>query len=291
MLCLRKQSGEFWGPSDWDSAFTDKDMGSVFGQGTKILQGAQYRQWKTGGKKEKKMNHGFHESHAVPTSSTGKLKICDVKWELDHKKNWVPKNWCFQTVVLKKTLESPLDSKEIKSVNPKGNQPWIVIRRTDAEVEAPILWPPDMKNQLIGNDLDAGKDWGQKETGLTEEEMVGWHHQLNRHEFEQTPGNSEGQGNLACCSSWGSQRVRHNWVTEQHICPLNWSPSMDIGGYINYCLWRGKKIWWRESVTWTLSITKVIKMGTWKTEESTVEIEWWDDIYRASWSVKSKPDF
>ena len=202
--------------------------------------GKEKRKWKKGGKKEKKTNHGFHESCTVPTSSTGKLKICDVKWELDHKEGWVPKNWCFQTVVLEKTLESPLDS-NIKSVNPKGNQPWIVIRRTDAEVEAPILWPPDVKSQLIGNDPDTGKDWGHKEKGLTKDETVGWHHRLNRHEFEQTPVNSEGQGSLVCYSSWGSKRVRHNWVPEQqHICPLNWSPSMDIGGYINYCLWRGK---------------------------------------------------
>ena len=210
MLCLRRVRGNSGGPvvrtllsltRTWVQ-YLVRELKSckLHSIGNEKQGGKKNRKRKKTGKKEKKMNHGFHESHAVPTSSTGKLKICDVKWELDHKKNWVPKNWCFQTVVLKKTPESPLDSKEIKSVNPKGNQHWIVIRRTDAEVEAPILWPPDMKNQLIGNDLDAGKDWGQKETGLTEEETVGWHHQLNRHEFEQTPGNSEGQGNLACCS-------------------------------------------------------------------------------------------
>ena len=104
-------------------------------------------------------------------------------WELDYKQGWVLKNWCFQTVVLKKTLESPLDSKEIKPVNPKGNQAWIFIGRTDdeAEVEAPpILWPPDSKSQLIGKDPDAGKDWRQEEKGVTEDEMVGWHHWLMR---------------------------------------------------------------------------------------------------------------
>ena len=105
-------------------------------------------------------------------------------WELDHKEGWAPKNWCFWTAVLEKTLESPLDGEEIKPVNPKGNQPWIVIVRTDAEVEAPILWPPDAKSQLIGKDPDAGKDWGQEEKGTTEDEMVGWHHWLNGHEFE-----------------------------------------------------------------------------------------------------------
>ena len=122
-------------------------------------------------------------------------------WELDHKEGWALKSWCFQTVVLEKTLENPLDSKEIKSVNPKGNQPWIFIGRTDAEV--PILWPSDAKRWLIGKDSDAGKDWGQEEKGVTVDEMVRWHHWLNGHEFEQALGDSEGQGSLACCSPWG----------------------------------------------------------------------------------------
>ena len=100
-------------------------------------------------------------------------------WELDCEKSWAPKNWCFWTVVLEKTLESPLDCKEIKPVNPKGNQSWIFIGRTDAEAEAPVLWPPDAKNWLIGKDPGAGKDWRQEEKGTTEDEMVGWHHQLN----------------------------------------------------------------------------------------------------------------
>ena len=106
-------------------------------------------------------------------------------WELDHKEGWTLKNWYFQTVVLEKTLESPLESKEIKPVNPKGNQPWIFTGRTDAEAEAetPKLWPSDGKSQLIGKDPDAGKDWRQEEKGATEDEMTGWHHQLNGHEF------------------------------------------------------------------------------------------------------------
>ena len=104
-------------------------------------------------------------------------------WELYYKESWVPKNWCFWTVVLEKT-ESPLDCKEIKPVNPKGNHSWIFIERNDAEAEAPILWPPDAKNWLAGKDPDAGKDWGREEKGTTEDEMVGWHHQLNGHEFE-----------------------------------------------------------------------------------------------------------
>ena len=108
-------------------------------------------------------------------------------WELDHKESWELKNLCFQTVVLEKNLESPLDCKEIKPVNPKENQPWIFIGRTNAEAEVPILWSPDVKSWLTRKDLDAGKDWRQVEKGTSEDEMVEWHHQLNGHEFEQTP--------------------------------------------------------------------------------------------------------
>ena len=110
------------------------------------------------------------------------------------------RDYAFKSMVLKKTLESPLDHKEIKPVNPKGNQPWIHTGRTDAKAEAPILWPPDAKGQLIRKDPDAGKDWGQVEKRMTENKMVGWHHQINGHEFEQTPGDSEERGSLACCS-------------------------------------------------------------------------------------------
>ena len=105
-------------------------------------------------------------------------------WELDYKESWAPKNWCFWTVVLEKTLESPLDCKEIQPVHPKGNQSWIFIGRTDAEAEAPILWPPDAKSWLIWKDPDAGKDWRQEEKGMTEDKMVGWHYWLDGHEFE-----------------------------------------------------------------------------------------------------------
>ena len=122
---------------------------------------------------------------------------------LDHKEGWVLKNWCFWTVVLEKTLESPLDCKEIKPVNAKENQSWIFTGRTDAEAEAPILWPPDAKSQLIRKDPDAGKDWGQKERGTTEDEIVGWRHQLDGYEFEKAQGNSDGQGSLLCYSPWG----------------------------------------------------------------------------------------
>ena len=129
-------------------------------------------------------------------------------WELDHKESWVLKNWCFWIVVLEKTLESPLDRKEIQSVHPKGNESWIFIGRTNAEAETPILRPPDVKNWLTGKDPDAGKDWRWEEKGMTEHEMVVWRHRLNEL-FVQTLGVGDGQGALAFCSPW-SWRVRHN---------------------------------------------------------------------------------
>ena len=138
--------------------------------------------------------------------------------ELDHKEGWALKNWCFQTMALEKTLESPLDCKTIKPVHPKGNQSWIFIGRTVAEAEAPILWPPEVKNWLIGKDPDAGQDWRQEEKGMTEDEMVGWQHRLNGHESEQALGVGDGQGSLVCCSPWGRKDLdtteRLNWWVE-----------------------------------------------------------------------------
>ena len=141
--------------------------------------------------------------------------------------------WCHTpTVVLGKTLESPLDSKEIKPVNPKGNQPWILIGRTDSEAEAPILWPPDVKCWLIRKAPDAGKDWGQEETWMTEDEMVGWHHRLKGHELEQTLGDSKGQASLSCCNPWGCQESdTTEWLNTNNNCNvwfhnsqcINWS--------------------------------------------------------------------
>ena len=129
-------------------------------------------------------------------------------WGLDHKEGWVLKKWCFQIVVLEKTLESPLDCKEIKPINPKRNPPWIFFGRNDAKAETPVLWPPYAKSWLIWKDPDVGKDCGQEEKGTTEDKMVGWHHWLNGHEFEQTLVASEGQGSLVFWSSWG-HKVRH----------------------------------------------------------------------------------
>ena len=131
-------------------------------------------------------------------------------WELDHKESWAPKNWCLQIAVLKKTPEGPLDSKEIKPVKPKGNQSWRFIERTDVETKAAILWPPDAKSQLMGKDPDAGKDWAQEEKRLAEDQMVRKHHLLSGHEFEQTPGDSERQGSLACYSPWSDKQSNIN---------------------------------------------------------------------------------
>ena len=135
--------------------------------------------------------------------------------KLNHKEGWVLKNWCFQTVLQEKALESPLDCKEMKPVNPKGYQPWIFFGRTEAEAEAPILWPPDAKSWLTGKDPDAGKDWRQEEKGMTEDGLVGWHHWLDGPEFEQAPGVGDGQGSLVCSSPWGCKEwdmiKRLNW--------------------------------------------------------------------------------
>ena len=144
-------------------------------------------------------------------------------WELDYKQSWALKNWCFWIVVLEKTLESPLDCKEIQPVHSKGDQSWVFIGRTDAEAETPILGPPHAKSWLIGKDSDAGRDWGQEEKGTTEDEMAGWHHRLNGREFGWTPGVGDGQGGLVCCDSRGckkSDATELNW-TEYEIIEIN----------------------------------------------------------------------
>ena len=146
-------------------------------------------------------------------------------WELDYKEGWVSNNWCFWAGVLEKTPESPLDCKEIQLVHPKGNQSWIFIGGTDAEAETPVLWSPDVKNWLIWKDPDAGKDWRQEEKGTTEDEVLGCHHWLNGHGFEQTLEDSEGQGNLACCSSWGLKELDMT-VTEQQW--IHWNKNIQI---------------------------------------------------------------
>ena len=140
-------------------------------------------------------------------------------WEVDYKESWELKHWCFWTVVLEKTLESPLDCKEIQPVHSK-DQSWVFFGRTDAEDETPKLWPPDVKSWLIWKDPDAGKDWGQEEKGTTEDEMVGWHHWLDGHEFQWTPGVGDRQGGLACCNSWGGKESdKTEW--------LNWTEATE----------------------------------------------------------------
>ena len=141
-------------------------------------------------------------------------------WELDYKESCAPKNWCFWTVVLEKTLESPLDCKEIQPVHPKGNQSWIFIGRTDVEAEIPIFWPPDAKSWLTGKDPYVGKDWRQEEKGITEDEMVGCHHRLNGHKFGSIAGIGDRQGGLMCCSPWG--RKESDTTEGLNWTELNW---------------------------------------------------------------------
>ena len=140
-----------------------------------------------------------------------------VMWELDYKESWALKNWCFQTVFLEKTLENPLDCKEVQPVHPKGDQPWDFFGRTDAKAETPILWLPHAKSWLIGKDPEAGRDWGQEEKGTTEDEMVGWHLWIDGHGFGWTPGAGDGQ-RPGVLQFMGSQRVGQDWATE-----LNWT--------------------------------------------------------------------
>ena len=165
----------------------------------------------------KKQRHFF--ANKGPSSQSYGFSSSHVwMWVLDYKDSQVLKNWCFWTVVLEKTLESPLDCKEIQWVHPKGDQSWVFIARTDVEAETPILWPADIKNRLIWKDPDAGKDWRHEEKGKTEAEMVGWHHGCYGHEFEQAPGVCDGQGSLVCCNPWGRKELdtteQPNW-TEQ----------------------------------------------------------------------------
>ena len=183
-------------------------------------------------------------------------------WELDYEESWAPKNWCFWTVVLK-TLESPLDCKEIQPVNPKGNQSWIFIGRADAE--ALILWPPDAKNWLTGKDCGAGQDWKQEEKWMTEDEMVGWHHWHDGHEFEQALGVGDGQGSLSSCGPWG--------LKESDMIELNWtelSASLKLWlawgcSSILCVLWRG----------WSDSASKAVQtLRHWSSTPSTQNVTW-----------------
>ena len=168
-------------------------------------------------------------------------------WELDYEESWALKKWCFWTVVLEKTLESPLDCKGIKPVNPKGDQFWIYIGKTNAEADTPILWPPDVKCWLIGKDPDTGKDGQQEEKGMTEDEMVGWHHWLDGHEFEQALGVGDGQWSLVSYSSWGCKEsdmtewlnwTELNWIRMEFLsCETSSCSHMAL--YIQRWYWLG----------------------------------------------------
>ena len=158
-------------------------------------------------------------------------------WELDYKESWAQKNWCFWAVALEKTVESPLDCKEIKPVHSKGDPSWLFFGRTDAKAETPVLWPSHEKSWLIGKDSDAGRDWGQEEKGMTEDEMAGWQHWLDGHEFEWTPGVGDGQGCLACCNSWGRKEL-------DTTKPLHWTEDNITTMY---------PAWGQVSPSWELS--------------------------------------
>ena len=153
-----------------------------------------------------------------------------VTYKLDCEEGWAPKNWCFWTVVLEKTLESPLNCKEIQPVHPKGDHSWVFIGRSDVEVETPILWPPHVKSCLTGKGPDAGSDWGHEVKGTTEDEMAGWHYWLNEHEFGWIPGVGDGQGGLVCCDSWSRKELdtteRLNWTEYIPITRTIVSPSI-----------------------------------------------------------------
>ena len=178
-------------------------------------------------------------------------------WKLDCEESWAPKNWCFWTVVLEKTLGSPLYCKEIQPVHSKGDQSLVFFGSTDAEAETPVLWPPHAKSWLIGKDSDAGRDWGQ-EKGTIEDEMAGWHHRLDGHEYAWTPGVGDGQGGLACCNSWGRNSWL-NWLIWGVVALLreghqyqhwetkglrDWAGNLSLNDYLQalfwLCRWAGK---------------------------------------------------
>ena len=184
-------------------------------------------------------------------------------WELDYKESWTLKNWCFWTVVLEKTLGNPLDCKEIQPVHSEGDQPWDFFGRNDAKAETPVLWSPHAKSWLIGKDSNAGRDWGQEEKGMTEDEMAGWHHWLDGRESEWTPGVGHGQGGLACCDSW-SRKVLDTteWLiwSDQvdflslsllfglvgiYLVPLTTGYFFAFSSCLYFCVWGGLSIFWQ----------------------------------------------
>ena len=150
-------------------------------------------------------------------------------WELDCEEGWALKNWCVWTVVLEKTLEGPLDCKEIQPVHSEGDQPWDFFGGNDAKAEALVLWPPHVKSWLIGKDSDARRDWGQEEKGTTQDEMAGWHHGVDGHESEWTPGDGDGQGSLACCRPWGHKERLSDWTELNYLSHYSLASGQTMG--------------------------------------------------------------
>ena len=212
MMCNKKWAvyKNWWGPAQWlDQKEAPKHFPKSNLHQKKVMVTDQPRQH------IKKQRHYF--ANKGPSSQGYGFSSGHVwMWELDYKESWVPKNWCFWTVVLEKTLESPLDCKEIQPVHSKGDQSWVFFGRNDAKAETPVLWPPHVKNWLIGKDSDSRRDCGQEEKGTTENEMAGWHHQLDGRESGWTLGVGDGQGGVACCNSWGLTRL-NDW-TELNSC-------------------------------------------------------------------------
>ena len=196
----------FWAPESLQMVIAAMKLKDTYSLEGKLWQPRQHI---------KKQRHYF-VNRGLSSQGYG-FSSCHVwMWELDNKESWVTKKWCFWTVVLGKTLESPLDCEEIQPVHPKGDQSWVFIGRINVEAEALILCLPDVKSWLIWKEPDAGKDWGQDERGMIEDEMVGWHQWLNGHGFGWTPGVGDGQGGLSCCGSWGH---KESDMTER----LNWT--------------------------------------------------------------------
>ena len=188
-----------------------KDACSLEEKLYQLRQHIQKQRYYFANKGPSSQNYGFSSSHVW-------------LWELDYKESWAPKNSCFSTVLLKKTLESPLDSKEIQPVHPKGDQSWVFIGKTDAEAETPILWPSDAKSWFIRKDPDPGKDRRQGKKGTVEEQMVEWHHRIDEHEFEQALSVGDRLASRACCSPWGHKESdtieRLNWTELKWVLDL-----------------------------------------------------------------------
>ena len=193
-------------------------------------------------------------------------------WELDCEESWAPKNWCFWTVVLEKTLESPLDCKQIQPIHSERDQPWDFFGRNDAKAETPVLGPPHAKSWLIGKDSDAGRDLGQEEKRTIEDEMAGWHHRLNGPESEWTPGVGDGQGGLACWDSWGLKESvtteQLNWTERQYFILLSQDRSIGFDNVLD----------WGEESEFSVKLKKPIRAVVWR-DGSSISAQGWQRMF------------